>query len=117
MKFMSKRSNLERIQDILNAIDLIDEILQDKTEHDFVSSIVLQSAIQFQFLIIGEAVSGVDFYILKKYDYPWHLPKSFRNFIIHEYHEVDIRKVYYSKDSLPQLRTICICIESDLKSK
>jgi uncharacterized protein with HEPN domain len=114
---MSKRSNLERIQDILNAIDSIDEILLNQTEQDFVSSIVLQSAIQFQFLIIGEAVSGVDFHILKQYEYPWHLPRSFRNFIIHEYHEVDIRKVYHTKDSLPQLRTICNSIQSDLTAK
>ena len=114
---MSKRSNLERIQDILNAIHLIDEMLLNQTEEDFVSSIVLQSAIQFQFLIIGEAVSGIDNSLLKQYEYTWYFPRSFRNFIIHEYHGVDIRKVFHTKDSLPELKSICTLIQVDLIGK
>ena len=37
---------------------------------------------------------NIDDEILKKYDYPWYKVKSFRNFIMHEYHAVDARVVW-----------------------
>ncbi len=39
-------------------------------------------------------IANIDNEILKKYDYPWHRVKSFRNFIMHEYNAVDARVVW-----------------------
>ncbi len=48
----------------------------------------------YQFAVIGEAISNIDHEILRRYDYPWYRVKSFRNFIMHEYHAVDARVVW-----------------------
>ena len=62
--------------------------MADVDEAAFLVDVKTQSAVQYQFLIIGEAVRYIDGDILAKYNYPWHLPRSFRNFIIHVYHGI-----------------------------
>ena len=58
---------------------------------------------QYQFLIIGEAIRYMDDDILAKYNYPWHVPRSFRNFIIHVYHGVKMERIYYATQELDEL--------------
>ena len=80
---MGKPVPKERLEHILNAITRIKEFVADINEEDFLNDIQVQSAVQYQFLIIGEAIRSVDNDILEKYPYPWHIPCSFRNYIIH----------------------------------
>lgn len=41
--------------------------------------------------------------MLEKYDCPWHIPRSFRNFIIHVYHGVKMERIYYAAQDLDEL--------------
>lgn len=100
---MDKPTPQQRVQHILNSINLIREFTKNVNEQTFLEDIKLQSAVQYQFLIIGEAVTYIDAGILEKYDYPWHIPRSFRNFIIHVYHGVKMERIYYATQDLDEL--------------
>lgn len=105
LKYMDNTSLKDRIIHIQNAISLIEKFIDKISETAFLADIKLQSALQFQFLIIGEAVKYIDITILEKYPYPWHIPRSFRNFIIHEYHGVKMERIYYACNDLENLKT------------
>lgn len=102
---MDKIALKERVIHIFNAICLIESFVNEITEGAFLEDVKLQSAVQYQFLIIGEAVKYIDYGILEKYPYPWHIPKSFRNFIIHEYHGVKMERIFYASKDLQALKT------------
>ncbi|WP_350149721.1 HepT-like ribonuclease domain-containing protein [Imperialibacter sp.] len=65
-----------------------------------------QSTLAFnQYTIIGEATASIDSSVLEKYDYPWYKVKSFRNFILHEYHAVEMRVIWdTTTEILPGLK-------------
>jgi len=111
---MAKPTPKERIEHILEAIQLIKEFVKDINEETFKEDIKIQSAVQFQFLVIGEAVCYIDDDILRKYSYPWHIPKSFRNFIIHVYNGIKIERIYYTTQDLDKLE---LEIKSILKNE
>ena len=69
----------------------------------FMDDVKIQSAVQYQILIIGEAIRYIDDDILAKYIYPWHIPRSFRNFIIHVYHGVKMKRIYFATQDLDGL--------------
>jgi uncharacterized protein with HEPN domain len=100
---MDKPTPRERIEHILEAISLIREFVSDMNEEQFLKDVKVQSAVQFQFLIIGEAVRHIEDRITAKYDYPWHIPRSFRNFIIHVYHGIKLERIYYATQDLESL--------------
>ena len=113
---MDKPTPKERAGHILDAILLIREFVAGINEAAFLKEIKIQSAVQFQFLIIGEAISYIDDDILAKYNYPWHIPRSFRNFIIHVYHGVKMERIYYATQDLDELEkqvTLIITNEFD----
>jgi uncharacterized protein with HEPN domain len=104
----------ERIIHISNAIALIESFASNVSETDFLDDVKIQSAVQYQFLVIGESVKFIDISILEKYPYPWHIPRSFRNFIIHEYHGVKMERIYYATQDLNHLRnTINLILENE----
>ena len=100
---MDKPTPKERAEHILEAIQLIREFVAVINEAAFLKDIKIQSAVQYQFLIIGEAIRYMDDDILAKYNYPWHIPRSFRNFIIHVYHGVKMERIYYATQDLDAL--------------
>lgn len=100
---MDKPTPKERAEHILKAIKLIKEFVAGIDETTFVNDVKIQSAVQYQFLIIGEAIRHIDDDILAKYNYPWHIPRSFRNFIIHVYHGVKMERIYYATQDLGEL--------------
>ena len=107
---MDKPTPKQRAEHILEAIKLIKEFVADMDETTFLNDIKIQSAVQYQFLIIGEAIRYIDNSILAKYIYPWHIPKSFRNFIIHEYHGVKMERIYFATQDLEELENQIILI-------
>ncbi len=100
---MDKPTPKERAEHILDAIQLIRDFVNGLNEASFLTDIKIQSAVQFQFLLIGEAIRYIDDDILAKYSYPWHIPRSFRNFIIHVYHGVKMERIYYATQDLDEL--------------
>jgi len=100
---MDKPTPVERIEHILAAISSIREFMNDATLESFEVDVMLQSAVKYKFLIIGEAIRYVDQSILDKYPYPWHIPRSFRNYIIHAYHGIKIDRIYFATQDLGDL--------------
>ena len=100
---MDKPGAKERIVHVLMAIQLIREFIDGVDEATFTKDLKIQSAVQYQFLVIGEAIRHLDNSILEKYDYPWHIPRSFRNFIIHEYHGVKMERIFFATQDLDDL--------------
>jgi uncharacterized protein with HEPN domain len=111
----SSITNKERLQHILEAISKINDFIDRQSKESFLNSDILQNATLFQFAIIGEAVVNIDRELLNKYPYPWHNIRSFRNFILHEYHAIEIWIVWETaKNDLPKLKQI---IETILKDE
>ncbi len=100
---MDKLASKVRIEHILQSIAFINEFMRGVTDESFLLDVKLQSAIQYQFLIIGEATRFLDSDLLEKYSYPWHIPKSFRNFIIHEYFGVKMELIFQATQELDEL--------------
>lgn len=100
-------SSVERLEHISRAVGLIIRYCDHKTETEFLEDEFLSSAVLYQFLIIGEAIQYVDRDLLKKYPYPWHLPRSFRNYIAHEYFGINLKMVYKTvTDLLPDFKVL-----------
>lgn len=100
---MDKPTPKQRATHILEAIRHIKKFIADVDENMFLNDVKIQSAVQYQFLIIGEAIKHIDDEILFKYNYPWHIPRSFRNFIIHVYHGIKMERIYYATQDLDEL--------------
>ena len=100
---MDKPTPKERAEHILDSIKMIRQFVEGIDKTSFVKDIKIQSAVQYQFLIIGEAMRYIDNSILEKYSYPWHIPRSFRNFIIHVYHGVKMERIYFATQDLDEL--------------
>lgn len=102
-----KPSNKERLEHILTAIQLIQSFSEGHTSESFAKDYKAYYACLFQYTIIGEATTYIDSEILMKYDYPWYKVKSFRNFILHDYHSIDERVVWdTTRKILPDLEEI-----------
>ena len=100
-------SDIDRLKHIADAVELIILFCKDKSEEDFIHDSMLNSSVLYQFIIIGEAIRFVNPELLAKYDYPWHLPKSFRNYIAHEYFGLNLKQVYKTvTDLLPQFKLL-----------
>lgn len=110
-----RKSSLERLKHIDGAIISIREFTKKSSEKDFLSNKVLSNAVLFEFSVIGEAIHHVEESILKRYAYPWHKARAFRNLIAHEYFNIRLEAVWQIiiKD-LPELqRMVRTILESE----
>jgi uncharacterized protein with HEPN domain len=113
---MDKPTPKERLEHIKSAILKIKSFVKDKSLNDFMSDIIRQDAVLYQFIIIGEAIRQVDKSILDKYPYSWYIPRSFRNFIAHEYHKIRLESVYNADNDLDELlKTIDLILLKEFK--
>ncbi len=103
---MVKPTPKERVGHILEAIRFIKAFTSGISEEAFYQDVQTQSAVKFQFLIIGEAIRHIDMDILEKYEYPWHIPRTFRNFIIHDYHRIKLERIYNASLDLDELENL-----------
>lgn len=104
---MDNSADIVRMRHVSEATGLILRFIEDRTVDEFLSDQMLSSSVLYQFLIIGEAIRFVDSKILESYDYPWHLPKSFRNYIAHEYFEINLTQVYNTaRNILPDFKML-----------
>lgn len=111
----NKESYRYRLEHIIDAINKIEQISKDLSRDEFVSDIAAGSAVCYQFLIIGEAIASLPAEITNQYDYPWYKPRSFRNFLAHEYFGVDLIMVFDTiRKDLPELRKMISKIISEL---
>ena len=106
-----KPSNKERLEHILHAIELIQSFTVNHSKSSFLRDEKTISACLFQYTIIAEAIANVDPSMLAKYNYPWDKVKLFRNFILNEYHAIEMRVIWdTTTEILPELKDIIITI-------
>jgi uncharacterized protein with HEPN domain len=103
---MDKPSPKERVQHIKSAILKIKSLVLEKSRNEFTEDLLRQDAVMYQFIIIGEAIRHIDRSILDKYPYPWHILRSFRNYIAHEYHKISMESVYNAANDLDKLLNV-----------
>lgn len=82
----SQLSDEVRLKHILDAIKNINSFTKGFDEHLFLKNQMVQSAVERQLEIIGEAASKISDEIKDKYPgIEWYKIKAFRNVIAHEY--------------------------------
>ncbi|MFH0761112.1 MAG: HepT-like ribonuclease domain-containing protein [Bacteroidota bacterium] len=105
----------DRLEHIADAIDAIQMFTTNITREEFLVDERIQSAVLYQFIIIGEAVANLSLEILEKYPYTWHKPRSFRNYIAHEYFGIKMWMVWNAIiEQLPELKTLITDIRNQL---
>ncbi len=100
-------TSIERLQHIIDAIAKIETFCKGVGEKKFIEDDLINGSVLYQFIIIGESIQYVDNKILEKYPYTWHLPRSFRNYIAHEYFGINLKQVYKTvKEILPEFKML-----------
>ncbi|MCE5316416.1 MAG: DUF86 domain-containing protein [Parachlamydia sp.] len=91
----SSRDWTFRINDILHAIDKIEQFTHDLTFTEFRKNELVVDAVIRNFEIIGEASSKVPLAVQRANpQIPWKQVIGMRNFLIHEYFGVDVNTVW-----------------------
>lgn len=102
---MSSRGWQLRVQDILNAIDLIQQRLDSLDFETFSINTVLAESIVYQFIVIGEASANIpDNIKTLAPELPWRQMTDMRNMMAHEYFRVNLTIVWETaQNNLPAL--------------
>lgn len=91
----------DRARHMLKAAQLIISFTQGRTFQDFLTDKLLQSAIERQFEILGEASSHVSAATQALWpSVSWKQMKGFRNLLAHEYFRTDYAQVWSIATSL-----------------
>ncbi len=86
---MSPRRWLDRIRDILEAIDEIQSFVKGMDLDAFGNDPRTIRAIELDFIIIGEAANAIPDEIVAQYAHiPWTIMKAMRNRLVHVYFSV-----------------------------
>ena len=91
--------------DIVESAQLAVSYVEQITKEEFLSDIKSQDSVIRRLEIIGEAARRISGQTLKAYpDLPWKEMIGMRNFLIHDYDDVDIHIVWKTaKKDLPDL--------------
>lgn len=100
------RDNYLYIEDILKAGEEIASAVKELDREGFIKNRLVQGAVLYFFIIIGEAAGQVSGTFQKEHpEVPWQLMKTTRNIIIHEYFGVKLEIVWDTiKKDLPALK-------------
>lgn len=91
----TKKDNLVYIKHIRDAIEKINEYSLSHSYKDFVENEWDQAAVMRYFEIIGEAVTHIESEFKKdNSEIEWRDLSDFRNFLIHDYIDVDVKIVW-----------------------
>ena len=89
------KGDKERLQHIYDAICNIESFTKGFSEKEYLQNLLVQSAVERQLEIIGEACANVSDKIKKKYpQVEWNKIKAFRNIIAHEYFGVSSKQIW-----------------------
>lgn len=103
---MSPRNWKFRLEDISEALDLIEEYIQGLEYSSWAKDRKTIDAVIRNLEIIGEAANHIPDSIQEKYpEMPWFQMKGMRNVLAHEYFGVDIDVLWRTvNEDLPQLK-------------
>ncbi len=107
------------VEDMMQAIHLIYEYIEGKDRNDIEINDQLHDSILYRLGIVGEASTHLTQDIKQKFNtVDWRDIKDFRNFLIHEYFEVNTKKIWnVIKKDLPILLKVIKEITEYLKEK
>ena len=96
----------ERLEHILSAIDRIQRYTIGKTYQDLVADDMMYYAVVKNIEIIGEAANMLTTAFQQAHsEAPWKMVKGMRNYIVHEYFQIDDIVVWdVINNNLPELR-------------
>ncbi|PSN05798.1 hypothetical protein C7271_13385 [filamentous cyanobacterium CCP5] len=102
---MSSRDWRLRIQDILLAIQSIQQRTTDTDFDEFAADETMIKAVLYDFIVIGEASASIPLEQQVRYSQlPWRSMKDMRNVVAHEYFQIDLPTVWRTiHRSLPPL--------------
>ncbi len=105
---MSKRTEIEYIEDILEHIKKIEKFTENCDYEEFVENELVAYAVIRCIEIIGEAVKKLPKELTEKYqDVPWSKIAKMRDFLIHRYHKIDLKVVWITvKEDIPQTKPL-----------
>ena len=102
-----RQRSKQRINHILKAIQDIQLFTNSMTYGDLKKDPKTYYSCLYQFAVIGEAVAHMDSNLLERFEIPWYKVRSFRNFIMHEYHAIDEKVVWDTiEKELPEFRKL-----------
>jgi uncharacterized protein with HEPN domain len=115
---MISRNITDFLQDILEAIEDIENFTNDVTFEDFAHNKEKIYAVQKAIELMGEAVKNVSDDIRSQYNHiPWRNIAGMRDKLSHQYWKVDLETVWkVVKDDLPQLKFMISQVIDDLAS-
>ena len=89
------RDDRLRLLDVRASIQRIREFMSGKSQPDLSNDRMLQSAVLYEFAVLGEAAGAVSSATTSKYpDVDWKGAKDLRNVVIHGYHKTDVSLVW-----------------------
>lgn len=103
-----KKDSLVYLEDILVAIKKIQRYVENFDFADFEKNEAIQDAVIMRLEVIGEAANRLtDDFLNKNPDFPVSEAVSMRNFLIHDYDEINIETVWKTiKQDLPGLKQV-----------
>jgi len=106
------------LRDIVEAIDRIENSLQNVTKENFKKDIDIQDAVLRRLEIIGEAVTNISLNIKEKYPkIEWKEIAGFRIIVAHAYFHVNLDIIWdIVEDKLPKLKKDVKKILKELES-
>ncbi|MBI4730890.1 MAG: DUF86 domain-containing protein [Chloroflexi bacterium] len=98
----------ERIQDILDAIEEIQEFTRGLDSETFLKDEKSIHAVEMNFIIIGESANQIPEEVEEKYpEIPWSLMRAMRNRIVHVCFQVDEKLLWDTiQNDLPPLASL-----------
>ncbi len=95
-----------RIQDMLDAVESIEEFVHDLRFEQFDEDLLRKSAVMAQLTIIGESAKNISQELKDKYaNIEWRQISAMRNVLVHEYFGVEWQIVWDTiQEDLPVLK-------------
>jgi len=107
------------INDMLEALEKIEEYTENVSEDDFFEDTQLQDAIVRRIEILGESVKHIPQDIRDKYpEIPWRQISGMRDILTHEYFGINMSKVWKAiTEDNPEIKENVLKIKRDLDKK
>ena len=102
------QNDLTFIKHILDCISNINDFVKDVSYSELKNNVMLQSAILYQFMVIGEAAGNISKEFQNNHQgIPWGEIIGMRNKLIHHYFGVDLEVVWETVyEDLPELERL-----------